>query len=498
MLRLHNTKLELALLLAVALPVSFSEAQTNIASALVKEGEPLPGDQSGRLVTSIENTATSGNGGFAFSVTTDESFCNIWGRRNQDECLSVLHSEATFGNLTVDSFGDYFGMSESGDIFYGISSTDSISGDSNLLGVVLNNKLILNELDPIPATDLFSTFNNTAKISAVGQPYWIGGVSDVPGGSSNFALFFGENAQILLRGGDTLKGLPDSLLLGSGVDRSVRFSAAGSNYITRVTMQSSMNRRAIVVNGEGLVLDGTLVRSGNPIPKSVGGYGGNYHSFRFLGITEYGNKFMIVGSDDIPFTNNFVMIDGQIVLHEGDLIDDFLLLIESVDGAVLTEDGNWACIWNTFVTNQGIEREVLIINGEIVLTEGDPVDWNGDGVIDAGDEGAEITSFTGIQNTGISVISASRARPDGSFRLCFTARIDVRGNIREAGFELETQGITIVPGDVNCDGVANLLDVVPFVQQLSSQLYSPAADLNADGILDLLDVSPFVESLAHN
>ena len=51
-------------------------------------------------------------------------------------------------------------------------------------------------------------------------------------------------------------------------------------------------------------------------------------------------------------------------------------------------------------------------------------------------------------------------------------------------------------GDVNCDGVVNLLDVAPFVDAITNGSDSFKADINGDGSVDLLDVTPFVALLA--
>lgn len=59
------------------------------------------------------------------------------------------------------------------------------------------------------------------------------------------------------------------------------------------------------------------------------------------------------------------------------------------------------------------------------------------------------------------------------------------------GFELPT----VVLGDVNLDGVVNLLDVQPFVNLLVSGGYQIQADINQDGVVNLLDVAPFVDLL---
>ena len=50
-------------------------------------------------------------------------------------------------------------------------------------------------------------------------------------------------------------------------------------------------------------------------------------------------------------------------------------------------------------------------------------------------------------------------------------------------------------GDVNQDGVVNLLDVAPFVDLLNSGGYMLQADINCDGAVDLLDVAPFIDLL---
>ena len=50
-------------------------------------------------------------------------------------------------------------------------------------------------------------------------------------------------------------------------------------------------------------------------------------------------------------------------------------------------------------------------------------------------------------------------------------------------------------GDVNCDGVVDLLDVAPFVNSLTTGVYLDKSDINQDGVNDLLDVAPFVDLL---
>ena len=62
----------------------------------------------------------------------------------------------------------------------------------------------------------------------------------------------------------------------------------------------------------------------------------------------------------------------------------------------------------------------------------------------------------------------------------------VRGDLMNAG----------LPGDVNCDGAIDLLDVAPFIDAVSNNVLDPKADINGDGSDNLLDVAPFVALVA--
>ncbi len=53
----------------------------------------------------------------------------------------------------------------------------------------------------------------------------------------------------------------------------------------------------------------------------------------------------------------------------------------------------------------------------------------------------------------------------------------------------------ILIGDINGDGMVDLLDVAPFVDAVVTGNFLPSADINQDGIVDLLDVQPFIAIL---
>ena len=51
----------------------------------------------------------------------------------------------------------------------------------------------------------------------------------------------------------------------------------------------------------------------------------------------------------------------------------------------------------------------------------------------------------------------------------------------------------LILGDVNGDGQVDLLDISPFVETVTSGIYTPSADINQDTVVDLLDVEPFID-----
>ena len=57
-------------------------------------------------------------------------------------------------------------------------------------------------------------------------------------------------------------------------------------------------------------------------------------------------------------------------------------------------------------------------------------------------------------------------------------------------------GDPVVLGDVNQDGMVDLLDVAPFVLLLNEGQFQLEADVNQDRAVDLLDVAPFVQLLS--
>ena len=91
--------------------------------------------------------------------------------------------------------------------------------------------------------------------------------------------------------------------------------------------------------------------------------------------------------------------------------------------------------------------------------------------------------------------------PTNNMRVRFTASDFGAGSVVEAAVDAVAIRLfsceeDVLRGDVNLDGVVNLLDVAPFVDLLSTGDFQAEADVNNDGSVDLLDVDPFIALLS--
>ena len=102
-----------------------------------------------------------------------------------------------------------------------------------------------------------------------------------------------------------------------------------------------------------------------------------------------------------------------------------------------------------------------------------------------------INDFQTASNDVFSFVDS--ANPDGMF-LEAGQTLLLEATDGAVAVQTLTVQIPILIGDVNCDGIIDLLDVAPFVEAVTGG-FNSKADINQDGIVDLLDVAPFVELL---
>jgi len=394
-------------------------AAAQVASSLLNEGDPYPEGGAGQVVSSLGNTAVNHAGGFALGLSSAGgagTLSHIWGNASGGAGANI-RTEGTFGSLVQTSFESFYGMDDAGSVAYSASGTGGPVGGFD--SVWKDDTAVMVEGDPYPhQPNVWWRFGSRPGISGDGIPYFVGGLTTTQGGSTqNYGLFRGMTGMPVFVGGDNLPNLPVPLDSSSTISFDYRFSELANEYIGEVALNtgSTTNDNAIVVSGSGLMLGGSLVRELTPVPVSVGGNGAeNWDNFDYTGITEAGQYFFTGDTDGDTATDEFILKDGMIVYREGDLVDGETLS-GSIEGAYMNEDGDLAYIWDI----QGGVLEALYLNDMLILTEGDEVDLDGDGNIDAG---AVLRDFTGI-----STLTMSDRDNSGRVNVYFTADIDTAG-----------------------------------------------------------------------
>jgi hypothetical protein len=416
----------MALAVGVVVVVLGSPVQAQTASALLREGDELPGAP-GETVSFINNPVVNHAGGYAVTVNTTGSgttLGNIWGNATGG-AGTVIITEGLYGDLQQTSFESFHGFSNAGVPAYSAISTNVVTGVTGLDGAWLGTMVVLNEDDPVPSlSDTWSTFNSRVAVSADGIPYWVGGITKTQGSSTqNRALFYSTGAISLLMGGDSIGGVAEPVETGSSnIDFDYRFSELATFYLTPVNVDSSSTSDGVlVINGDAVFLGGSIVREASPVPASIGGLPGeNWDNFDNMGITEAGVAFFTGDTSASSTVDEFVVVAGQIVLREGDTVNTPggpATLKGSIEGGYMNENEDWAVIWDVDTVAGNVEA--LLVNGEALLLEGDAVDLDGDGVPEPN---SILRNFTGIA----SLVMSDRDGV-GVASVYFTADIDTKG-----------------------------------------------------------------------
>lgn len=409
----------LALILLSSLTAS-SPAIGAVATALLHERGPLPGAPVGHTVNSLSNTAVNQIGGYAASVNSSDgvtTLSHIWGSATGG-AGSVLQTEGTFGPLVQTAFESFYGMSNSGSVAYSATGTGGPVGPFD--SVWLDDTPLAVEGDPIVSMPgKFWRFGSRPGITASAQPYWVGGITSVPGGGTeNYALFYGAGATVVLLGGQAVPGLPFPLATANSVGFDYRYSALGTHYIAPVVMASgsTAHNDAVVMDGGGLMAGGSLLREQTVVPIAAGGNGvERWFAFDFMGATESGQWF-VSGDTDAPVAiDEFVMKDGTILHREGDVLDG-RTLTGAIEGAYMNDNGDVAFVWDVV---DATALEALYVNDQLALVEGDLVDLNGDGIVEPN---SRLVDFTGI-----SALTMGDRDVNGIVNVYFMADVDTLG-----------------------------------------------------------------------
>ncbi len=400
---IHNRVGGLSKLCAVAaVTISASVSFGQIATSLVNEGDEVdsngfPGDNIG----TINNVAVNNIGGWATTLNAGTT-SHIYGSVDGIAPAGIIFSETTEGPLVQTSFESRFGISDFGDVCYSASGNGGPDGgfDSawvNTIGFAIEGA----EITTGPLAGLFWSFASAPTMNANGVGYFSGGTRTTVGGGTSARGLWGTDSETpILYSGDELPGLPAPIDGGSSIDFSYKFSRFGSAYILDGIMETtgtglpSGEDHVVIMDGAGLFLDGQLVQEGMIVPVAIGGDGAEEwgSGFDFFGVSDMG-EYLFTGdtTGDIS-SDEYLVLNGAIHLREGDTlgVDTLSGAIEAAD---MNNNGDWAVVWQ--ISGVGTS---LVYNDQVLLRLDEQVDFNGDGVIDAGDNGATVDDFEVFTN----------------------------------------------------------------------------------------------------
>lgn len=391
------------LMAVVIVAFAVADASAQFASSLLNEDAPLAIAGSGAEVTSVLNPRINRAGGWAFAVTTNDgmtTLSHVYGSVDGIAAPSLLRTEGTVGLFVQTSINSTFGIDNSGQVIY----RAVIDGPTQPT-VFIDDTVFIEEETVIAAGPLAGfTWDlvGSQQLTVDGVPYHLARVKDLVNAQTEH-LMRGATHDVLLSSGQTVPGLPHIMDDDStSIEPWVGISAKGTEYIVEVTMDTTntplttSNDNAMVISGKALFIGGAIVQENQPVPAVIGGLASeNWDNFDVYEVNEFGD--ILITGDTIggpSAQDEFLLLNDQIILREGDVIAAGTVG-SSIEQADLNEQGDWAVMWDIGST------EVIIVNGVVVVSEGDAADGDGDGVVDAAViddiQGSTSVSFGGLQ-----------------------------------------------------------------------------------------------------
>ncbi|UCF10317.1 MAG: T9SS type A sorting domain-containing protein [Candidatus Bipolaricaulota bacterium] len=278
-----------------------------------------------------------------------------------------------------------------------------------------------------------------------------------PCGPQHYGLFTGFDATLIVLGHQTVPGVPDPLSCAWCV-LQCGFSELGSHHLVYSYLFDLGT--VMIMDGAGLELGGTLVMRGNIIPPSVGGDGTDKWGLIFDSprVNEAGDFLFAAYVDPYPGGDQLFVYNGLIHYREGSWVDGEIVAGKILcGGGALNAGGDFALLWAYH--EEPDPHPAVIVNDRIVATAGDPVDFDGDGVVDAG---ATLAPFfySGLQ-TFMDRVALSDRDGAGNVTVYFLAEVDTAGTPTayddlECFLALEVEDLATA-ADVSTGGPAEVL-----------------------------------------
>ncbi|MDZ4774349.1 MAG: hypothetical protein SGI72_14570 [Planctomycetota bacterium] len=389
-----------------------STTQAQVASAILRVGDAPIGAAPGVMVTTLGGTSANEVGGVVVRVTLSSTNHAFWGAASSFSGVLIREEELVISGYEQSAFEGFFGASDLGNISYSPTCKNLTTLVTGLDCAWVDATPLAVEGDPIPTLPgMKYRFASRPGITASGIPYWVSGINDIATNTNQGdGIFYGAGATCLSKTGDPAPAPLTSFV--SATDFDVRFSKFGTYNIQGLsTTDVATANTHIVVNG-AIALDagGNRVSEGTLVSIAAGGLGGEaWLNFGSLGVNEAGDWFAEGNTNGAAATNSFIVKNGVILYREGQVVGGLTLFgTVASAGAYMNDAGNIGYAWDTVGSITGI-----FVDNTLLLKEGDTVDFDGDGIVEA-------TSIFKAQTVGLSLTV-------GNTHLSFGAIVTVAG-----------------------------------------------------------------------
>jgi len=297
-----------------------------------------------------------------------------------------LNSDGVAVGATLTGSETTCGIGSGGDFIY----SPTYDGNDSVWS---HNGLLMAEALQAPGfpAGTTSTFNSRPYMTPTGAAYWVSGYNASAGSATEGRMLYKSsdatpgNIEVVMKAGDLIGGT--AIKTGSAIGFDYHVSDDDSHVISEVLLDTGST-----VNDATLLVDGVAVASED----SVNGDGDNWDNFDLMVINNDGNYMFSGDTDGVSASDEFIAYNGTIVLREGDVVDS-RVLGSLVRGIALNNDGVAAFGWNadTGETVFAACSATDLTNAGAILSVGDTIDVDGDGMSDGVVLDLDISSSAG-------------------------------------------------------------------------------------------------------
>ncbi len=377
-------------------------------SSLINQSETPAGIPDGYQTGTINVPKINGVGGWAIvtNIThpTDPGnnpvLSTVYGAVDGITPPTFLRIEGTFGGITQTSFNttnlnyDDLGRSLYRAIVTGGTGETSVFLDDDLFiqegTFIVGGHLDGYEWDLVAGPDLQMTRDGTVwHISRIISPLNV----------QTESIFIGNYTE--LYGSDfTLPGMFAPLDADSSCLGGLIVSPNGLEYLvegeleTTGTGVTTANDEFMIMSGSPMIINGVRYHEGQPIP----GGGENFTgTFDVYAINDFGNFILNIDGSGPTAADEILIVNGDIALREGQNVGGFVLG-SNCESVAINQNGDWIAAWNL---NPIANGEAIYLNGQMILRRGDAVDLDGNG--DPNDDVGVMSAVSSFQGYGIQI-----------------------------------------------------------------------------------------------